>query len=173
MAPDVVPKKALMPRGSLAPPNKVFPVYGEGRVPPNIHTSKYFVAYTKIKTYCACVMKNYDLTSVPWTRWWVRLWLAGTSLTLLVSSTQAQTSGGPSIGGYVSQLVQGLNLITAFGFIAGCTMVIGGFLNARRDENWKMTVIYGVGVAGAVALMKAMFGLFAGTNASAQYIGQF
>jgi cation transport ATPase len=86
-------------------------------------------------------MKNYDLRSVPWTRWWVRLWLA--------------------------------SLITAFGFIAGCTMVIGGFLNARRDENWKMTVIYGVGVAGAVALMKAMFGLFAGTNSSSQYIGQF
>jgi hypothetical protein len=52
-------------------------------------------------------------------------------------------------------------------------MVIGGFLNARRDENWKMTVIYGVGVAGAVALMKAMFSLFTGTNNSAQYIGQF
>ena len=52
-------------------------------------------------------------------------------------------------------------------------MVIGGFLNARRDENWKMTVIYGVGVAGAVALMKAMFGLFAGTSSSTQYIGQF
>ncbi|MBV8482154.1 MAG: hypothetical protein JO077_04720, partial [Verrucomicrobia bacterium] len=66
-------------------------------------------------------MKNYDLKSVPWTRWWVRLWLASTSLTLLVSSAQAQTSGEPSIGGYVSQLVQGLNLITAFGFIAGCT----------------------------------------------------
>jgi len=117
---------------------------------------------------------NYcDLKSVPWTRWWVRLWLASTSLTLLVSPAQAQTSGGTSIGGYVSQLVQGLNLITAFVFIAGCTMVIGGFLNARRDENWKMTVIYGVGVAGAVALMKAMFGLFAGTNSSSQYIGQF
>ena len=118
-------------------------------------------------------MTNYDLKSFPWTRWWVRLWLASTSLTLLVSPAQAQTSGGTSIGGYVSQLVQGLNLITAFGFIAGCTMVIGGFLNARRDENWKMTVIYGVGVAGAVALMKAMFGLFAGTNSSSQYIGQF
>jgi hypothetical protein len=118
-------------------------------------------------------MKDYNLKSVPWTRWWVRLWLASTSLTLLVCPAQAQTSGGPSIGGYVSQLVQGLNLITAFGFIAGCTMVIGGFLNARRDENWKMTVIYGVGVAGAVALMKAMFSLFTGTNNSAQYIGQF
>src|ERR1700756_617414 len=99
-------------------------------------------------------MKN-DLKSVPWTRWWVQLWLVGASVTLLVRP------------------VQGRNLITAFGFIAGCTMVIGGFLNARRDENWKMTVIYGVGVAGAVALMKAMFGLFAGTNSSSQYIGQF
>jgi cation transport ATPase len=118
-------------------------------------------------------MKNHDLKSVPWIRWWVRLWLASTSLTLFVSTAQAQSSGGSSIPGYVTQLVQGLNLITAFGFIAGCTMVIGGFLNARRDENWKMTVIYGVGVAGAVALMKAMFGLFAGTTSSAQYIGQF
>jgi hypothetical protein len=118
-------------------------------------------------------MNNYDLKHFPWTRWWVRLWLASASVLLLTRSAQAQSSSNQSIGGYVNQLVQGLNLITAFGFIAGCTMVIGGFLNARRDENWKMTVIYGVGVAGAVALMKAMFGLFAGTNASSQYIGQF
>src|ERR1700739_3533406 len=104
-------------------------------------------------------MKNYDLKSVPWTRW-VRLCLASTSLTLLVSPAQAQTSGGPSIGGYVSQLVQGLNLITAFGFIAGRTMVIGGFLNARRDENWKMAVCYGVGVAGGGALVKDMMRWF-------------
>jgi hypothetical protein len=118
-------------------------------------------------------MNNYDLKSVPWSRWSVRLWLASTSLSLLVSPAQAQTSSGGGLNGYVSQLVQGLNLITAFGFIAGCTMVIGGFLNARRDENWKMTVIYGVGVAGAVALMKAMFSLFTGTSNSTQYIGQF
>jgi hypothetical protein len=137
-----------------------------------IQTQKYCVASFDDNTYFLRVMRNYDLKSVPWTRR-VRLCLASTSLTLLVSPAQAQTSGGPSIGGYVSQLVQGLNLITAFGFIAGCTMVIGGFLNARRDENWKMTVIYGVGVAGAVALMKAMFGLFAGTSSSTQYIGQF
>jgi hypothetical protein len=136
-------------------------------------TFTYFVANLGTETYYRRVMSKYDLKRVPWTRWWVRLWLASTSLSLLVSPAQAQTSGGTSISGYVSQLVQGLNLITAFGFIAGCTMVIGGFLNARRDENWKMTVIYGVGVAGAVALMKAMFSLFTGTNNSAQYIGQF
>jgi hypothetical protein len=134
---------------------------------------KIFCCLLNIETYYIRVMKSYDLKSFPWTRWWVRLWLASTSLTLLVSPAQAQTSGGTSISGYVSQLVQGLNLITAFGFIAGCTMVIGGFLNARRDENWKMTVIYGVGVAGAVALMKAMFSLFTGTSNSTQYIGQF
>jgi hypothetical protein len=133
-----------------------------------------FCCFIIIETYSLYVMDDYDLKSVPWTRCWVRLCLASTSLTLLVSSAQAQTpSGGASISGFVTSLVQGLNLITAFGFIAGCTMVIGGFLNARRDENWKMTVIYGVGVAGAVALMKAMFGLFTGTNNSAQYIGQF
>jgi polyferredoxin len=101
-------------------------------------------------------MNNYDLKSVPWSRWSVRLWLASTSLSLLVSPAQAQTSSGGGLNGYVSQLVQGLNLITAFGFIAGCTMVIGGFLNAR-----------------AVALMKAMFSLFTGTSNSTQYIGQF
>jgi hypothetical protein len=120
-------------------------------------------------------MRNHDLKNVPWTRWWVRLWLASMSMSLLVTPAQAQSSsgGGGPLTGFVSSLVQGLNLIIAFGFIAGCTMVIGGFLNARRDENWKMTVIYGIGVAGAVALMKAMFGLFAGTNNSSAYIGQF
>ena len=94
-------------------------------------------------------------------------------MSLLVSPAQAQASGGPGLNQYVSQLAQGLNLIIAFGFIAGCAMVIGGFLNARRDENWKMTVIYGVGVAGAVALMKAMFGLFAATNTSSTFVNQF
>jgi hypothetical protein len=53
---------------------------------------------------------------------------------LLVSPAQAQTSSGDGLNGYVSQLVQGLNLITAFGFIVGCTMVIGCFLNARKDS---------------------------------------
>ena len=119
-------------------------------------------------------MINYDLKTVSWTRWWVRLWLASMSMSLLITPAQAQSSsGGGPLSGFVTNLVQGLNLIIAFGFIAGCTMVVGGFLNARRDENWKMTVIYGVGVAGAVALMKAMFGLFAGTNNSSAYIGQF
>ncbi len=86
-------------------------------------------------------------------------------MSLLITPAQAQSSsgGGGPLSGFVTNLVQGLNLIIAF----------GGFLNARRDENWKMTVIYGVGVAGAGALMKAMFGLFAGTNNSSAYIGQF
>jgi hypothetical protein len=114
------------------------------------------------------VMNNYGVRHFPWNRWWV----ATTASNLLVTAAKADTTGGP-LSGFVTNLVQGLNLIIAFGFIAGCTMVIGGFLNARRDENWKMTVIYGVGVAGPVALMKAMFGLFAGTNNSSAYIGQF
>jgi hypothetical protein len=120
-------------------------------------------------------MKSCEFKSIPWTRWWVRVWLASTSLSLLVGQGNAQTTsgGGGPLGGFVTPLVQGLNLITVFGFIAGCTMVIGGFLNARRDENWKMTVIYGVGIAGAVALMKAFFNLFTGTTSSAQYINQF
>jgi hypothetical protein len=37
---------------------------------------------------------------------------------------------------------------------AGCVMVMNGFLNARRDENWKMTVIHGLGVAGSVPCVK-------------------
>jgi hypothetical protein len=70
----------------------------------------------------------------------------------------AQASG--SLNQFIDPLKSGLNLIMIFGFIAGCVMVMGGFLNAKRDENWKMTVIYGIGVAGAVALMKALFSLF-------------
>jgi hypothetical protein len=70
----------------------------------------------------------------------------------------AQSSG--SLNQFIDPLKSGLNLIMVFGFIAGCVMVMGGFLNAKRDENWKMTVIYGIGVAGAVALMKALFSLF-------------
>lgn len=33
-------------------------------------------------------------------------------------------------------------------------MAMNGFLNARRDENWKVTVIHGLGVAGSVACVK-------------------
>ena len=40
-------------------------------------------------------------------------------------------------------------------------------LNAKRDENWKMTVIYGIGVAGPEAIMKALFAMFDGAASSA------
>jgi hypothetical protein len=72
------------------------------------------------------------------------------------------TSGSNSLSQFIDPLKSGLNLIMVFGFIAGCVMVMGGFLNAKRDESWKMTVIYGLGVAGAVALMKALFSMFSG-----------
>jgi hypothetical protein len=77
----------------------------------------------------------------------------------------AQSTG--SLDSFISPLKNGLNLIMVFGFIAGCVMVMSGFLNAKRDENWKMTVIYGIGVAGAVALMKALFAMFGGAANSA------
>ena len=76
----------------------------------------------------------------------------------------ASSSGG--LNQFIDPLKNGLNLIMIFGFIAGCVIVMGGFLNAKRDENWKMTVIYGIGVAGAVALMKALFSMFSGQAGS-------
>ena len=76
----------------------------------------------------------------------------------LPSAATASSNG--SIGQFAAQLVQGMDSITASGFIAGCVMVMNGFLNARRDENWKMTVIHGLGVAGSVALCKTLFSLF-------------
>ena len=72
-----------------------------------------------------------------------------------------------ALDSFTGPLKSGLNLIMIFGFIAGCVMVMTGFLNAKRDENWKMTVIYGLGVAGAVALMKALFAMFGGAAGSA------
>jgi hypothetical protein len=79
----------------------------------------------------------------------------------------ALADGTGSLDSFVGPLKNGLNLIMIFGFIAGCVMVMSGFLNAKRDENWKMTVIYGIGVAGAVALMKALFAMFGGAAGSA------
>ena len=120
-------------------------------------------------------MKTLPYDRTVWLRAWVRTLLAGAGLSLLAHA-QAQTgptATQPTVSNFVSPLVQGLNLITTFGFISGCVMVIGGFLNARRDENWKMTVIYGIGVAGAVALMKALFFLFTGTNNSSNWISEF
>ena len=79
----------------------------------------------------------------------------------------AFADGAGSLESFTGALRNGLNLIMVFGFIAGCVMVMSGFLNAKRDENWKMTVIYGIGVAGAVALMKALFAMFGGTAGNA------
>jgi hypothetical protein len=81
------------------------------------------------------------------------------------------TSSSQSIGQFAAQLAQGMNMITACGFLAGCVMVMNGFLNARRDENWKMTVIHGLGVAGSVALCKTLFSLFVANAGS--IIAQF
>jgi uncharacterized membrane protein len=79
----------------------------------------------------------------------------------------AFADGTGSLDSFIGPLKNGLNLIMVFGFIAGCVMVMTGFLNAKRDENWKMTVIYGLGVAGAVALMKSLFAMFGGAAGSA------
>jgi len=79
----------------------------------------------------------------------------------------AFADGTASLDSFIEPLKNGLNLIMVFGFIAGCVMVMTGFLNAKRDENWKMTVIYGLGVAGAVALMKSLFAMFGGAAGSA------
>jgi hypothetical protein len=118
------------------------------------------------------------------THLWIRLWLASAVLCLVVAQGYAQqavappappsaatASSNPSVGQFAAQLVQGMNLITASGFVAGCVMVMNGFLNARRDENWKMTVIHGLGVAGSVALCKTLFGLFVANGGS--IVGQF
>jgi hypothetical protein len=79
----------------------------------------------------------------------------------------AFADGTGSLESFTGPLRNGLNLIMVFGFIAGCVMVMTGFLNAKRDESWKMTVIYGIGVAGAVALMKALFAMFGGAAGNA------
>jgi hypothetical protein len=86
-------------------------------------------------------------------------------------SSAATASSNPSIGQFATQMVQGMNIITACGFVAGCVMVMNGFLNARRDENWKMTIIHGLGVAGSVALCKTLFTLFVANSGG--FISQF
>jgi hypothetical protein len=89
------------------------------------------------------------------------------ALLLYSCADAALADGTGSLDSFIGPLKNGLNLIMVFGFIAGCVMVMSGFLNAKRDENWKMTVIYGIGVAGAVALMKALFAMFGGAAGSA------
>jgi hypothetical protein len=111
-----------------------------------------------------------------WRYLWIRVCLASAALCLLVGRGYAQGAGAPpsaatassnaSAGQFATQLVQGMNIITASGFIAGCVMVMNGFLNARRDENWKMTVIHGLGLAGSVALCKTLFSLFVANGGS-------
>ena len=118
-------------------------------------------------------MKLLTPNACRWSHLWIRVSLASAALCLRVNQGYAQgamapaaspsaasASSNPSVGQFAVQLAQGLNLITACGFVAGCVMVMNGFLNARRDENWKMTVIHGLGVAGSLALCKALFGLF-------------
>lgn len=95
---------------------------------------------------------------------WVRRQLGAFLFSFLQVTAYADGTSG--LDQFITPLKSGLNLIVVFGFIAGCVMVMGGFLNARRDENWKMTVIYGIGVAGAVVLMKALFTMFGGQAAT-------
>ena len=95
-------------------------------------------------------------TNRPAAAGWQKLVTAALIAWLDASSAFGQTPGNGGLNNSINPLKDGLNLITIFGFIAGCVMVMGAFLNARRDENWKMTVIYGIGVAGAVVLMKAV-----------------
>jgi hypothetical protein len=118
-------------------------------------------------------MKALTPNLCPRSQLWIRTCLASAALCLWVKQGYAQGAVAPpappstpsstsyaSIAQFGAQLAQGMNLITACGFVAGCVMIINGFLNARRDENWKMTVIHGLGVAGSVALCKTLFGLF-------------
>ena len=108
-----------------------------------------------------------------------RVWLASAAFCLLATRGYAQGAMAPaalssagtasssaSVVQFAAQLVQGMDIITASGFIAGCVMVMNGFLNARRDENWKMIVIHGLGVAGSVALCKTLFSLFVANGGS-------
>jgi hypothetical protein len=97
-------------------------------------------------------------------RYWSRSIIVPLLLALSPSVAHAQQTGSGGLQQFIGPLKSGLNLIMIFGFIAGCVMVMSGFLNAKRDENWKMTVIYGIGVAGAVALMKALFSMFGATS---------
>ena len=87
---------------------------------------------------------------------WQRFWVPPLILLLLQVNAGAQTTNS----NWNSGLQKTLGIILSLGFIAGCVMVMAGFLAAKRDENWKMTVLYGVGVAGAGALMSVLFTYF-------------
>ena len=128
-------------------------------------------------------MKRLTRKAGSWKYLWIRVWLASAAFCLLATHGSAQGAMAPaaapaalpsagtasssaSVVQFAGQLVQGMDIITASGFIAGCVMVMNGFLNARRDENWKMTVIHGLGVAGSVALCKTLFSLFVANGGS-------
>jgi hypothetical protein len=105
-----------------------------------------------------------SLRAIRELRYWSRSIIVPLLVALSPSAAHAQQAGSGGLQQFIVPLKSGLNLIMIFGFIAGCVMVMSGFLNAKRDENWKMTVIYGIGVAGAVALMKALFSMFGATS---------
>lgn len=79
---------------------------------------------------------------------WVRYWVLATWLPL-----QMNAGAQRSAGSWNGSLHEGLRIIFSLGLIAGCVMVIRGFLGPRRGENWIWTVLYGVAAAGAGALM--------------------
>jgi hypothetical protein len=105
-----------------------------------------------------------SLRAIRELRYWSRPIIVPLLVAVSPSAAYAQQAGSGGLQQFIGPLKSGLNLIMIFGFIAGCVMVMSGFLNAKRDENWKMTVIYGIGVAGAVALMKALFSMFGATS---------
>jgi hypothetical protein len=83
--------------------------------------------------YTGCVMKTLpDQSKRPLIRAWMKF-----SVILVIVSAIATPAYADGLSVFIDPLKQGLNLIVVFGFIAGCVMVIGGFLNARGMRTGK------------------------------------
>jgi len=70
----------------------------------------------------------------------------------------AQAAGGTNIQGALSKV---LGLLMLIGFVYGVVKVIGGAANYNRDpDGAKQTIIAGVLIAAAVAIMTVLFTAF-------------
>lgn len=71
-----------------------------------------------------------------------------------------------AVNGFASGLSKALGLIMLIGFVYGVIKIIGGAANYNRDpDGAKQSIVAGLLIAGAVAIMLALFAAF-GINVS-------
>jgi hypothetical protein len=67
-----------------------------------------------------------------------------------------------SIGDLETLIGKGCGILYPYFFVAGLIAIVGGFIQGRRDGEWKMGVFTGLGILGSGALACILYNIFTG-----------